>query len=122
MARVACVGICVRDIIFSVSSLPSGPGKAQATGYSEIGGGPAANAAVTIASLGGSASFLGAVGDDRLGEQLVGELDELGVDTSHVQAIPGHHSPISAIAVDSNGERAIVNYTDHRLLEEANPV
>ena len=57
MTTIVCVGIAVRDIVFSVPNLPDGPGKNLATKRTEVGGGPAATAAVTIAALGGEARF-----------------------------------------------------------------
>ncbi|MEN1263338.1 hypothetical protein AAIG90_37305, partial [Pseudomonas aeruginosa] len=52
MTRIACVGITVQDRIYSLTTLPEGGGKYQANHYLEIGGGPAATAAVAIAKLG----------------------------------------------------------------------
>ena len=46
MTRIACVGITVQDRIYSLPTLPEGGGKYQANHYLEIGGGPAATAAV----------------------------------------------------------------------------
>ena len=119
---VVCVGITVRDIIFSVESLPSGPGKTHATERREVGGGPAANAAVAVSRLGGAARFVGPLGDDPLGEELIEELSELDVDTSRARSVSGARSPLSTVVVDPNGERTIVNHTDRRLFEEAEPV
>ena len=52
MTKIACVGITVQDRIYSLLTLPDGGGKYQANHYLEIGGGPAATAAVAIAKLG----------------------------------------------------------------------
>lgn len=122
MKTVACVGIAVRDLIFSVESLPSGPGKVHAIHRQEVGGGPAANAAAAIARLGGSARFIGPLGDDSLGRELTDELAVLGVDLSRVRSVMGAKSPLSAVAVDSSGERSIVNHTDPRLFEHADSI
>lgn len=122
MKTVACIGITVRDIIFPVKSLPSGAGKVHASERHEVGGGPAANAAVTIARLGGQARFVGPIGDDALGAELIEELSKLGVDTSHVRLVPGQRSPLSAVTVDTGGERSIVNHTSRLLFDEARPV
>ncbi len=119
---VICVGIAVRDVIFSVESLPAGPGKTHATARREVGGGPAANAAVAISRLGGATRFIGPLGDDPLGEELVEELSTLDVDTSRVRSIPDASSPLSTVVVDPTGERTIVNHTDRRLFEEAEPI
>ena len=46
MIRVACVGITVMDRIYYVEGLPTESGKYVARNYTEVGGGPAATAAV----------------------------------------------------------------------------
>jgi sulfofructose kinase len=119
LKTVACVGITVRDIIFSVESLPSGPGKTHASDRHEVGGGPAANAAVAIAKLGGQARFIGPIGNDALGSELIDELMRLGVDTSRARTVPNQKSPLSAVVVDGSGERSIVNHTGPGLFDEA---
>ncbi|EQO55929.1 hypothetical protein G716_04226 [Escherichia coli HVH 41 (4-2677849)] len=52
MIRVACVGITVMDRIYYVEGLPTESGKYVARNYTEVGGGPAATAAVAAARLG----------------------------------------------------------------------
>jgi sulfofructose kinase len=117
-----CVGLAVQDIVMAVAPLPEGPGKRFATDRIEVGGGPAANAAATIVSLGGDARFIGAVGDDRLGAEIVVELNGLGVDTSRIRTVPGARSPLSVAAVDDRGERAVINHLDAALFAGADPV
>lgn len=117
MTTVACVGIAVMDYLFTVDALPAGDGKVYASRFEEVGGGVAANAAYAVARLGGAAQYFGRVGDDSTGQRIVGELKAAGVDTSQVRAIPGLASPVSAVLVDSSGERLIVNHTDSRLFE-----
>ncbi len=51
MIRVACVGITVMDRIYYVEGLPTESGKYVAYD-TEVGGGPAATAAVAAARLG----------------------------------------------------------------------
>jgi len=119
MKTVACVGIAVMDLLFSVDSLPGGGGKFYAHSYQEIGGGVAANAAVAVARLGGNARYVGLVGDDALGDRIIAGLDAAGVDTTGVRRAPGVASPVSAVLVDESGERTIVNHTPTALFAES---
>lgn len=119
MTVVACVGLAVRDLIFKVDALPSGQGKTHAMDRAEAGGGPAANAAVAIASLGGEPRFIGVLGADDLGDSIAAELEDLGVDVTRVRRLEGHRSPISSVTVDDQGERAIVNHTDLEMFSTA---
>ncbi len=113
------MGIAVHDVIYSLQSLPDGPGKYHAIGRTEIGGGVAANAAVAVSRLGGQSRYIGPVGDDSLGDRIVRDLKSEGVDTDNVRLVPGVNSPLSAIAVAAGGERIIINHSDDRLFEEA---
>lgn len=111
MTTVTCVGIAVMDLLFSVDALPTGPGKLYADGFVEVGGGVAANAAVAVARLGGTARYVGRVGDDALGIRLLDELRDEGVDVTGVTTAQDLTSPVSAVFVDGAGERTIVNHT-----------
>ncbi|EAM2979132.1 sugar kinase [Salmonella enterica] len=116
MVRIACVGITVMDRIYYVEGLPTEGGKYVAKRYTEVGGGPAATAAVAAAKLGAQVDFIGRVGDDDTGNSLLAELESLGVNTRrYTQAM----SSQSAIMVDAKGERIIVNYPSPDLLPDA---
>lgn len=119
MIRVACVGITVMDRIYYVDGLPTEGGKYVAKRYTEVGGGPAATAAVAAAKLGAQVDFIGRVGDDDTGNSLLAELDALGVNTRYTRRYLGAKSSQSAIMVDAKGERIIVNYPSPDLLHDA---
>ncbi|HZD23683.1 MAG TPA: PfkB family carbohydrate kinase [Acidimicrobiia bacterium] len=121
MTLVTCVGLAVRDIIFKVPQLPSGPGKTHASARTEDGGGPAANAAAAIACLSEEARLISVLGEDDIGDGIVNELNALGVDTSVIRRVSGHRSPLSSITVDDSGERAIVNDAEAVLFAQADP-
>ncbi len=115
MASIVCIGIAVLDQIFSMEELPFQPGKHFAHNYLEVGGGPAATAAVTIAKLGGEVEFWGRVGADEVGHRITSELEGYGVNVRHVRRVEQGHSSISSVLVDQQGERLIVNRSDPKL-------
>lgn len=119
MTRVACIGIAVQDRVYSVGTLPTSGGKYQASHYMEIGGGPAATAAVAIARLGGDVDFIGRVGDDDCGNALISELQEWGVNTQWCRQYENARTSQSAILVDPKGERIIINYPSPDLPNDA---
>ncbi|HCR9736999.1 sugar kinase [Citrobacter sp. FR21RM1OL9030] len=119
MIRVACVGITVMDRIYYVEGLPTEGGKYVAKRYTEVGGGPAATAAVAAAKLGAQVDFIGRVGDDDTGNSLLAELESLGVNTRYTRRYVGAKSSQSAVIVDAKGERIIVNYPSPDLLHDA---
>ncbi|CNH07853.1 ribokinase [Yersinia aldovae] len=119
MTRIACVGITVQDRLYYLTELPNGGGKYVARDYREIGGGPAATAAVAAARLGAEVDFIGRVGDDATGNSLLEELESYGVNTALSRRYCGAGSSQSAVLVDSQGERIIINYPSPDLPEDA---
>jgi sulfofructose kinase len=114
-SRVLCVGVAVLDNIFAISQFPNEPTKVFAQNFRQIGGGPAANAAVTISRLGGEVSLWARVGDDSVGAGVISELSEYGVDTSTIRRVPGRRTGVSSVMVDEQGERFIVAFADKEL-------
>lgn len=122
MTAVLCVGLAVVDHLFHVDSLPQKPGKHFASEYRQVGGGPAATAAVTVARLGGEARFIGHIGADAAGEWILADLTREGVDVTKCRISTDHRSPVSSVFVTGDGERTIVNHTDIELFTSADEV
>jgi sulfofructose kinase len=107
------------DAIYRVPAIPATPTKVLATGYTECGGGMAANASVAVARLGGQASYWGRVGADTLGTRILDQLSAEGVDVAGVRRIAGCVSPSAAILVADDGERLVCAYNDPKLDPDA---
>ncbi len=106
---VLCVGLALFDLVYSVERHPEADAKCFATGLLMGGGGPAANAAVTVARLGGIAAFAGYLDRDIFGDMHFEELLCEGVITSLV--VCGRHpAPLSSIIVKPDGKRTVVTY------------
>jgi sulfofructose kinase len=114
-AKVLCVGVAVQDNIFAIDQFPSEPIKTFARDFRQVGGGPAANGAVTIARLGGAVSLWARVGDDDVGRGIIEELANYGVDTANMRRVPDRRSGVSSVFVDSRGERFIFAFADRNL-------
>ncbi|EPS5527705.1 MULTISPECIES: sugar kinase [Klebsiella pneumoniae complex] len=119
MTRIACVGITVLDRIWYIDDLPKCGSKHVAKNYTEVGGGPAATAAVAAAKLGAEVDFIGRVGDDDTGHRLLSELESWGVNTGYTRIYENARSSQSAILVDNNGERIIANFPSPDLPDTA---
>ncbi|NKL25019.1 sugar kinase [Rhizobium leguminosarum] len=120
--RVLCVGAAVMDTLFRVRTLPTGQGKILPYDMLQIAEGMASSAAFAVVRLGGDASLWGAVGNDAIGERIVADLSESGIDTSGMLRVEGARSAISTILVDDQGERLIVPFYDAGLHEAVKPV
>jgi len=79
----------------------------------------AANAAVTIARLGGRVAYWGRVAEDALGQRILGDLAAEGVDVAAAHRIPGARSPVSSILVTDAGDRLICSYSAPALDHDA---
>jgi sulfofructose kinase len=116
---VLCAGIIVLDEVFTVDAFPAPGGKTEAGAFFTVNGGCAANAAVAVARLGGRAALAGPLGGpegvDRNGDLVLAALLHEHVDVSGCQRVAGAPTPISAIAIDSRGDRMIVTYRDARI-------
>ena len=106
---VLCVGASTYDLIYSVDRHPQPDEKIRANSFVGCGGGPAANAAVTVARLGLQAAFVGYLGNDIFGNAHLDELRKAGVHTGLV-AKGEHSSALSVVMVKPDGSRALVNY------------
>jgi sugar/nucleoside kinase (ribokinase family) len=108
-ARVLCVGVSTLDQVFKVQNFPVPGEKTRAIDYTEVSGGNAGNAAIAAARLGGDVMLSSPVGDDLVGDAIRQHLEKENVDCSLFMTLPGALSSMSAIVVDSTGERTIVS-------------
>ncbi len=106
---VLCIGHASYDLVFSVPHHPGEDEKCVATGFVGCGGGPAANAAVTVARMGRRGAFAGYLGRDLYGQAHWQELEADGVLTDWIVRGPSP-TPLSAVLVKPDGRRALVNY------------
>jgi len=101
------VGSLNADLVVRVARFPS-PGETISGGdLLTIPGGKGANQAVAAARLGAATAMLGRVGNDRLGEMLLENLQRSSVDLSRVRVSPGA-SGTAVIIVDERGQNSIV--------------
>lgn len=71
-------------------------------------GGNAVNTAVAAANAGAKTAYLGAAGDDAPGQALLAALRERGVDTTHLQVLPGPTN-LSHVRLNRRGQPTYVH-------------
>jgi len=108
MGRILCVGALTMDTIFRLERLPEAPGKIIPLDAVEVTEGMAAAQAATIVRLGGEAALWASAGDDSIGDRLVAQISEAGVDISRVRRVAGARSGFSSILMDQTGSTIIV--------------
>ena len=117
--RLICVGHVALDMMFGVQAFPAHPTKTPAHQHHQGVGGMSANAAVALARLGANVAFCGPVGDDAAADVFARHFQREGVDASRMQRLSGHSSSVSAIIIDSHGERMIFNHRGSALTAQA---
>lgn len=114
------VGLTTLDTVYRVAALPTANEKVVALSQELAAGGPAANAAVTFAALGGRATLATALGGHPLARHAAGELAARGVRL--LDAVPEADAApaVSSVYVlDGTGERSVVSVNGAAL--EASP-
>ncbi len=76
----------------------------------EMSGGSVANTIAAFAILGGSASYIGRVQNDQLGEIFVHDMRSLGVDVRTAPVADGAPTARSHILIDPDGQRTMQTY------------
>jgi sugar/nucleoside kinase (ribokinase family) len=116
--RALFAGLCTLDIIQGVTRMPGRNEKVTAQRQTIAAGGPATNAAVTFAFLGGRATLLTGVGGHPLTRGMLADLEDSGVTLVDVTAGDNAPPAVSSIIVtQGSGDRCVVstNAADRRL-------
>lgn len=108
MSNIVGLGTLAMDVMVQVDRLPGVDGFAVVTGRSYLPGGSGTNVITQAARLGASAAYIGKVGDDQLGHQIIESLNAEGVDTSGMRVLPGGTSLSTTVVVDADGDRFIL--------------
>lgn len=102
-------GLATLDVIQRADSVPGPNRKVTAEWQAVAAGGPAANAAVVFAALGGRARLLTSLGDGPVAALIRDDLEKHGVEVLDVGG-PGVQPPVSSVIVNTvTGDRAVVS-------------
>jgi sugar/nucleoside kinase (ribokinase family) len=104
-------GLCVVDLVQRVARPPGPDEKVTALSRELVAGGPATNAAVTFAVLGGSVRLVTAVGSGPLGAVVRDDLERPGLTLVDLAGDDPSFEPnvSSVVVVDGTGERSVVS-------------
>ncbi len=111
MSLVVAVGLCTVDLVQRVPALPAPGEKVQSLSVEVAAGGPAANAAVAVAALGGRARLSTVLGAHPLARLAAEDLSSCGVELTDL--LPDRAAPpaVSAVSVRAaDGERTVVSH------------
>jgi ribokinase len=106
--RVFVFGSAHQDLVMSVPELPAMGETVLATGVAHGFGGKGANQAIAAAAAGASVSFIGSLGTDDTGAQILANFAHHGIDTTRVRRTDEDPTGIAVVMVDSDGRNQIV--------------
>lgn len=106
--RVVVVGSSNFDVVVNADRPPREGENILATNLKFFPGGKGANQAVAVKRLGAEVTFIGAVGNDIIGDFLAGHLEASGIDTHWLRRDAGRSSGCAFISIYPSGNNSIV--------------
>ncbi len=106
--RIGVIGSNMVDLVTTIDRMPRTGETLEAPSFAIGHGGKGANQAAAAAKLGAAVMMVSRVGDDVFGAGTIANLRDLGIDTTHVAAVPNTSSGVAPIFVDANGDNSIL--------------
>ncbi|MGM0502045.1 MAG: carbohydrate kinase family protein [Bacillota bacterium] len=107
---VICFGDINVDYIGRMDRIPNIDEELPIYNLEKFCGGAATNVAVALARLDKKTGYMGSIGDDSNGKELLERLQNEGVDVSRVNKKEGYLSGTVFAIIDNDGERRLLSY------------
>jgi len=109
--RILVIGSANMDLMARADKIPDGGETLMGTHYEYLPGGKGANAALTVAQIGGDCIFAAKLGKDINGGKLAQYYDSCGIDTRFISQTYDAKTGLAIVLVDeASGENRIVVY------------
>ena len=102
MRKVIGIGETILDILFR-------DGQPQAA----VPGGSVYNDVISLGRMGQNVTFISETGNDRVGEMILANMRENGVDTANVNVFPEGKSPVSLAFLNERNDAEYIFYKDY---------
>jgi len=113
------VGLSTIDVVYEISEFPAANSKVAAHSQSVYVGGPATNASIAFAQLGGRPSLVTAIGRHRLSNMIRDELQKHSVQLIDLNPDFDEVPVISSVTIDRAGNRNVVSANASRVATPA---
>ena len=115
MAEAIFVGLSTVDIVYAVEEFPNANSKIAALSQDLYIGGPATNASIAFAHLGGSATLVTAVGRHALAGAITAEIRQYSINLIDLYPNFAEVPVLSSICVNRLGQRNVVSANATRI-------
>ncbi|TLS36098.1 ribokinase [Pseudalkalibacillus caeni] len=106
--RITVIGSINMDLVTSTERIPELGETVSGTSFTTKAGGKGANQAVAAANLNADVTFVGCVGDDAFGHQLLKNLQDKRINTDYIKVVPETETGIAAITIANKDNSIIV--------------
>lgn len=121
--KFVCIGHATYDTTLPIDMFPEENKKVRIPKKIECGGGPASNAAYLLSKWGMDTTFIGIVGNDFYGNNVIKEFNNIGVNTEYIEKNKDIDTDSSYIVSNlNNGSRTIVTAKQKTIDELIEPV
>ncbi|WP_037352158.1 ribokinase [Selenomonas sp. FC4001] len=107
MNKVLVIGSLNMDFAVYMDRRPKAGETVMAQSMKLVPGGKGANQAYALGKLGANTSMIGAVGMDTFGEQMLANLENVGVATDGIKKIAGTETGKAFIEIEKSGQNSI---------------
>lgn len=111
--KVLCIGHAAYDITMQMDKFPLENSKSRTNKKVESTGGGALTQSITLSKWGNKTYFLGCVGNDYFGDQILKTLNKNGVYTKYLDINKYKETSRSFVLVTPNGKRTTYTYCDN---------
>lgn len=111
--------LCLGEILFDLLANQAERSVEQVESWTPYPGGAPANVACALVKLGTPAAFIGCVGEDKPGEELVDLLQQIGVDTLGIQRHPQAPTREIYVTRSASGDRTFAGFGEKDTAEFA---